>query len=806
MRLFSVVVIALTLCISALPLHADNQALLDRARACLARIDGELGVPGLKESVEVLRDRWGVPHIYAKNIDDLFFAQGFVAAQDRLFQIDLWRRATVGETAEVVGKKGIDADRFARLIQYRGNMDAEWASYGPDTRRITTAFARGINAFIDHAGDRLPIEFQLLGIKPTKWKPEDCLGRMSGIIMTGNFRNEIARAELVAAVGVEKARQVAPTDPVRAFAPAKGLDLTGIGPTVLAGYDAATKPFAPLVPGAKSDGGDGDEPDRGSNNWVVDATLSASGKPLLASDPHRSIHLPSLRYLVHLNAPGWNVIGAGEPGLPGVAIGHNDRVAWGFTIVGTDQADFYVEQTNPDDATQYRVGDKWEKMTIVREKIGVRGQPEPVELELRFTRHGPVLHQDAKQHRAYALKWIGSEPGTAAYFGCLALAPTRTGREFVDALKAWKSPAENMVYADVDGNIGWVAAGLTPVRNGWDGLLPVPGASSKYEWQGFLPLQDLPQLHSPANHFVVTANSNILRSLTLPDREEYRHTISYEWAPPYRHDRLRQRLSAAKKFTVDDFKSMQHDITTIPGQRLAQLLPGVTLTDAALKPYAELLTGWDGVLDRDAHAGPLYAVWIEELRNEVFKPHVPKQLLSFVNSRQGVAVMLNVLEKPEATWFGERPTEARDRLLERTLAAAVKRTQKLLSEDPKAWRWGKLHTCPFDHPLSPLGADVAKALSLAPVERSGDGLTPHAASYNSKFQQTSGASYRHVFDLSDWDRGLATSTPGQSGQPGSPHYADLLPLWADGEYFPLAFSRGKVEQVTKHRLLLKPRE
>ncbi len=484
--------------VAMLPASAEEtpKSLRKKASTVLAQLEGEIQVPGLREPVEVLRDLWGIPHIYAKNADDLFFAQGFVAAGDRLFQIDLWRRVGVGETAEVLGKKGLEADRFSRLLKYRGDLDVEWTAYAPDAQQIAAAFTRGINAYIDFVGDRLPIEFQLLGTRPKKWQPEDCLGRMSGIIMSHNFPNELTRAELVAAVGVEKARRVAPTDPPRDYAPAPDLDLTGIDRSILAGYRAAIQ-----TPQFKL-GGDG------SNNWAVDGTLSASGKPLLASDPHRAIALPSLRYLVHLNAPDWNVIGSGEPGLPGVAIGHNERVAWGFTIVGTDQSDLYVEETNPLDPTQYRIGDGWEKMKIVREKVAVRGEDRPREIELRFTRHGPVIFEDAKRHRAYALKWAGSEPGGAAYLASLSLDRAKDGQEFVAALKRWKVPAENMVYADVDGNIGWVAAALTPVRKGWDGLLPVPGAKSVYEWQGFLPCEQLPQSHNPSSHYVATANRN----------------------------------------------------------------------------------------------------------------------------------------------------------------------------------------------------------------------------------------------------------------------------------------------------------
>jgi penicillin amidase len=770
--------------LAALPAETP-ESLRKKASSVLAALEGEIKVPGLKEPVEVLRDRWGIPHIYAKNADDLFFVQGFVAAQDRLFQIDLWRRVAIGETAEVIGQLGREADRFARLLKYRGDLDTEWASYSPDAKQIATAFTRGINAYIDHIGDRLPIEFQILAIRPGKWRPEDCLGRMSGIIMTRNFQNEIARAELVAAVGVEKARRIAPVDPPREYTLASGLDLRGIDRSILAGYRAAVRPLPFALSG------------EGSNNWAVDGSLSASGKPLLASDPHRAISLPSLRYLVHLNAPGWNVIGGGEPGLPGVAIGHNQRVAWGFTIVGTDQADIYVEETNPAQTTEYRVADRWEKMKIAREKITVRGAAQPVEVELRFTRHGPVIHEDAKRHRAYALKWVGSEPGGAAYLGSLAVDRAKNGREFVAALREWKVPSENMVYADVEGNIGWVAAARTPVRKDWDGLLPVPGSKGQYEWQGFLPLDELPQVHNPANHYVATANHNILPA-------GYKREIAYEWAPPYRFARIMQRLEEKKQFTPEDFQHIQHDNISLPGLALARLVKSVDMWDPELRPYVDLLAAWDGVLSTESRAGALYGVWLRELLDEFYRARVPTHLLDFTASRGGVPVMLAALEKPDTTWFGDRPSEGRDRLLRSTLRNAVDKIKRLQPGDEKAWSWGRMHTTTFRHPLARLGPAYAKTFNLGPVPRPGDAHTPNAATHTTQFEHISGATYRHVLDLADWDRGLATSAPGQSGQPGSPHYGDLLPLWQKGEYFPLAFSRARVEQVTLHRLKLKP--
>jgi penicillin amidase len=757
---------------------ASPEDLRKKAKAVLSRLEGEVRLPGLREPVEVLRDRWGVPHLYAKNADDLFFAQGFVAAQDRLFQLDWWRRQGVGEMAEVLGPGALEADRFARLIRYRGDMNAEWDSYSPDARRIATAFTRGINACIDHLGAKLPIEFQLLGYAPKKWQPEDVLGRMSGVYMSRNFASEVARAQLIAAVGLDKARWLAPVDPPSAYAPAPGLDLNGIDQRVLAGYTAATKllQFRP----ARSE----------SNNWVVSGARSASGKPLLASDPHRALTLPSLRYLVHLHAPGWNVIGSGEPGLPGVAIGHNDRVAWGLTIVGTDQADIYVEATDPKNPERYRVGERWEAMKVMREKVRVKGRARAETVELRFTRHGPVLFQDAKTHRAFALKWAGSEPGGAAYLASLAVARARDKAEFLKAMGRWKVPGLNFVYADVDGNIGWVAAALTPVRKNHDGLLPVPG-HEKFDWQGYLPVAELPQAFNPKEGFLATANHNIVPP-------GYKHAVGHEFAAPYRFRRVRDALQGKKRWDLEGFRAIQQDHVSLPGQALGRLLAKVDLRDPSLQPFARRLTGWDGGLSVEATAGPLYAAWLKELKEAMYSLHVPKELHKSFGPVCGMPVLLTALETADPRWFGRDAPAARDRLVRETFARAVKRARGLPG------RWGTVHTVTFRHPLAALGAGHARAFNLGPLERPGDEYCVNNTRYDDSFQQVHGATYRHLLDLADWDRGLASSAPGQSGQPGSPHYDDLLPLWGKGEYFPLAFSRKKVEAVTRHRLRLRP--
>jgi len=762
------------------------ERLSDKCRDVLAQLDGTITVSGLEGPVQVLRDRWGVAHIYAESQDDLFFAQGFVAAQDRLFQIDMWRRIAVGETAEVLGPDSLVRDRFARLLRYRGDMETEWASYAPDTKQLVTAFTRGINAYIDHLGDRLPIEFQILGYRPEKWKPEDCLGRMSVLAVAFNLRREVARAELVAAVGVEQARQAMPTDPPVDFAPLDGVDLSGINQSLLDGYNAVISPvsFGPN--------------EEGSNNWVVDGSLSASGKPMLASDPHRSIALPSLRYLVHLNAPGWNVIGSGEPALPGVAIGHNERIAWGFTVVLTDQADLFVEEIRPDDPTQYIVGDRWERMTVRREPVSVkRGDTLETEyIELRYTRNGPVIYEDRARHRAYALRWMGSEPGTAAYLSSLAVDRAGNWKEFLKAVEGWKAPSENIVYADVDGNIGWIAAALTPVRQGWHGLLPVPGAGG-YRWDRFLRVKDLPQAYNPPTHYLATANHNILPP-------GYPHEIGYDWVADFRFRRVDERLKSGQEFTLADFIEMQHDNVSIPGRQLVGLLSTVVIEDPALTPFARLLQDWDGALTKQSQVGPLYVLWRQELVDAFFGMKVPKHLISAAKNRGGIPKMLAELSSPTGTWFGDSPKASRDRLVRESLSRAVKRTKQALGDDPSVWELGRLQRVLFEHPLAKLDPAYQKTFSVGPYASESGPHSPNQARYDADFNRRHGATYRQVFDLADWDKAMATSAPGQSGQPGSPHYADLAPSWVDGRYFPLMFSREKVELVTQHRLILKP--
>ncbi|MBI3696149.1 MAG: penicillin acylase family protein, partial [Acidobacteria bacterium] len=422
-----------------------------RARTALAKTEGEIRLAGLTKPVEVLRDNWGVPHIYAQSEADLFFAQGYVAAQDRLFQMELWRRTGAGELAEILGPAYVERDRFARLVRYRGEMDAEWSSYAPNAKPVIENFVRGVNAFIDERTDNLPIEFQLLGAKPGKWKPEDAVLRIAGLLMCRNAVNEISRAMLISRLGPEKTAELLPPDPLTKLPDMREPLLAGIDGRVVKTLQEAIGPVR-------------FETEPGSNNWVIDGTLSATGKPILANDPHRPVVLPSLRYLAHLVGPGWNVIGAGEPALPGIAVGHNERIAFGFTIVGTDQQDIYVEKTDPANPNRYQYKGEWREMKVEHEKIRVRDKSEPVEVELKHTHHGPVIYEEPAKGRAFVLRWVGTEPGTAGYLASLSLDQAQNWQQFLSAVERWKVPSENIIYADVEGSIGWIAAGLAPVR------------------------------------------------------------------------------------------------------------------------------------------------------------------------------------------------------------------------------------------------------------------------------------------------------------------------------------------------------
>jgi penicillin G amidase len=566
-----------------------------RARASLAKISGTTRVRGLAKPVVVRRDRNGIPHVKAATVDDLFFAQGFVQAQDRLFQMELWRRSTQGRLAEFLGPKWIDRDRVTRLVtRYRGDMAVEWASYDPQARQICESFVRGINAYVDFLGKKRPLEFELAGMALEHWKAEDLLARAEAFGMSGNARREVERATALGELGQEVFFALSPLEPE-----ATPLIPPGFDPKALpAGLGAALA----LIGGAAQVASDDD----GSNNWVLAGTRTSTGAPLLANDPHRALDHPSLRYLVHLEAPGWNVIGAVVPWFPGVAIGHNEHVAWGLTIFRVDAQDLFVEDLDPSDPLRYKTPSGWDRMSSTTETIEVKGAS-PVTVELKYTRHGPVVYEDLSTHRAFALRWTGSEPGTAGYLAALALNRARNGASFREAARRWKMPGENFVWADKQGNVGYQATGLTPIRKPGTGLVPAPGASGELDWQGFLDPDELPSITNPAEGFVATANHNTMG-------RTYRHPIGYEWSPRFRIDRIEEVLRSRRRHSLNDLTALQQDILSGPARSLAGAIASVEGGGPSVAAMTSLLRGWDHRIDKDSAAAAAFAVFYDKLQ------------------------------------------------------------------------------------------------------------------------------------------------------------------------------------------------
>jgi penicillin amidase len=742
---------------------AGSADVRELAKQSLAQLSGALNVEGLRAPVEVVRDRWGVPHIYAQNADDLFFAQGYVMGQDRLWQLEMWRRQREGRLSEILGPETVERDRQARLLMYRGAFDdQEWTSYHPEGKRIFSAFANGLNAYIGEVTrnrDRLPVEFKLTGLAPTPWTPETVLLRSATF---GDANAELQLARLVARVGVREANRQRMPDPWDELTIPEGLDVNLIAEDVVPRSGNTRLPRPQIVAGPPARQGfaavdawlrryipEDEAPEPGSNNWVVAGAHTATGKPIVANDPHREITNPSLRYVVHLNAPGWNVIGAGEPPFVGVHIGHNDRLAWGLTITGTDQHDVYIEEVNPANANEVRYDGKWEPLRIIREQVPVKGAS-PRAIELKFSRHGPVFFEDAKNHRAYALRSVMNEPGTASYLAALRLAQARDCKDFLEAALYYKTPTENLICGDVDGNISFQASALTPKRRGWSGRLPVPG-TGRYEWDGFR--TDLPRLLNPPQGFIATANHNVNIAGVEPVMFKSLNTVMFDRITRVEHV-LNTTLSQ-RKHTIEDSKTLQHDSFSLRGAFEQDLFRSWSARAVEVEKARQLVASWDSVLNKESAAAAIYLTW----RSTV---------------------------DPSALEYG-RPKAERQAAVEAGLIKAIAELTKTQGTDWTAWRYGRLHTRDFPHPF-------VMAFDLPTVERSG-GKGAVAAD---------GASYREIMDVADWDRSVVTNVPGQSGQPESPFYGNLLPLWDRGEYFPLVFTRDRVKREQAHTLTLRP--
>jgi penicillin amidase len=785
-------------------------------------------VGGLSAPAEIAIDRWGIPHLRASTRDDLFFLQGFNAARDRLWQIDLWRKRGLGLLAADFGPGYLAQDYAARLFLYRGDMSVEWVSYAPDTRAICQAFAAGINAYValtDLEPARLPAEFRLFGTRPARWAAEDVV-RIRTHALTRNAISEVQRANVLKHADLRTDLLRCALNPVAEPRLADGVTLEDMPMEVLNLFRLATAPvsFEPARLAARldeawtwiktteaglvvrataqesSDQVSNEDSNEGSNNWVVHGSRTATGRPILANDPHRSHSLPSLRYLIHLTMPGFDAIGAGEPAVPGLSLGHNGLVAFGLTIFRADQEDVYVYETHPDDQNLYRYGDGWEPFGRFDEIFAVKGETEQV-LTLSFSKHGPILFEDKTRRRAVGLRSIWFEAGTAAYLGSLSAMRSRTVANFAASLGAWKTPSVNHVCADVSGTIGWFVAGLVPIRRSWEGLLPVAG-DGRFEWAGFFEASQLPREINPSTGFVATANE-----MNLPKGWPHeKRRLGHEWAEASRATRIHEVLRDDKAHTVSAACGLQTDVRSHPAVRICRLIDGLaSLSDDAAKGLA-LLRDWDCDLDVASPAAALFEVWWTlHLRPAVLVRLAPDPTLTLLLNPGDIGTLVGLLEKPDER-FGAMPGDKRDALLVTTLADAVRNCAALFGQDAARWAWGNLHHGYFQHAASPLLPRRLSTLwDVGPLPVGGSGSTPMHAGYRiSDFRCIYGASVRLVMDVGEWDNSVCINAPGQSGDPGSPHYGDLASLWARGRYVPLLYSRARVEEATVARVRLVP--
>jgi penicillin amidase len=781
-----------------------------------AQTKKSITVKGLQASVEVLRDQWGVNHIYAKNQHDLFFAQGYCAAKDRLFQFEIWRRQATGTVAEILGARELKRDIGTRLFKYRGDLKTELNHYHPQGEAIINAYTEGVNRYIEEVlknPQLLPFEFKLLKILPGKWTPDVVISRHQGLL--GNITEELSIGKAVSKVGAEKVKELMwfhPKEPdlnidtaiVQKLFSDKILELynayrkdivfeaSDINKTV-EDPDAVMNFLQQQIPNTNNPSFEhGIE---GSNNWIVSGNRTSSGHTMLANDPHRKIAAPSLRYMVHLVAPGWNVMGGGEPEIPGVSIGHNEVGAWGLTIYETDGEDLYVYDLNPKNLSQYYYKGHWETMKQIKEKIEIKNSTAEI-VSLNYTVHGPVTYIDSVHHKAYAVKCAWLEPGGAPYMASLRIDQATNWESFREACSYSHIPGENMIWADTSGNIGWQTVGIIPIRKNFSGLVPVTG-DGRYEWQGYLPIKERPHLFNPSKGFFATANQNVTAA-------DYTHwdAVGYTWADPFRGDRINEVLGKDNKMTIQKMQSLQTDYFSIPARHLIPMLLPLEFDSKSSKESIEKLKGWNFILEKQSIPAAIYAMWERQLMQDAAKQFIPENIKGLVSIQ--LSKLIGWLKDPDAK-FGTDPMKGRDAFLKNSFEKAVEALENKLGTNIENWQYGqdKFKHTTITHPLNSVVNKVWRdQITIGPLPRGGNSHTP--GSTGGADNQLSGASFRFIADTGNWDNAVMINTPGQSGDYKSEFYKNLFPLWANDQYFPAYYSKDKIIKSTKEKLELVP--
>lgn len=778
---------------------------------------GGFKLAGLNSLVEVWRDIWGVPHIYAQNEHDLFYAQGFVQAQDRFWQMELHRRIGLGQTAAIFGRKTLEIDRFIHRVGINRAASVDLTALDKESASLLEAYSAGVNAFLQE--NKLPIEFSFLRHKPEAWRPLDTLAWIKTFAwsLSSNYDLELTRAKILKRLGSRLASKLEPIYPKgHPLVTPPGADYQGIAEKIVNSY--AENLLMPML----SEGG-------GSNNWVISGSRTASGKPLLANDPHLPLQMPGLWYEMHLDCPTLKAIGATLPGAPTIAIGHNDHIAWGATAAMTDLQDLFVEKFLPDQPNHYLRSGLWREAETVKIDIAIKDELNHQE-EILVTQHGPVIsdlpiHSSKKEEFNYklSLKWTGYQPSNLLG-SFLALNRAKNWEEFRASFQNWTAPGFNMVYADTQGNIGYQLIACPPIRkNPSAGTLPIPGWESANDWQGIVDYQEMPSMYNPPEGLIITANNKIVG-------DDYPYHLSSDFVSGYRAERIRELLENNHQVTIEDCRQIQGDFTTIAGRKFAELLlehiEKEDLSPIAAKAILEF-DGWHGEASTESTAQSLYQTTLHNLLERVLGGLLAEDLRAYLGYAESgslsklssfvgrfLPILLKMIEEDVQTLLVELAKPQKwSELLQASFEEAVSQLAKRFGNNPKTWAWKKLHIVRFEHPFGTANRALRPLFNRGPYAIGGDVETPAQMAFpplanaQGGFEVTGWAvSYRQIVDLGDLDNSWMCHTTGQSGSPFSPHYDDMIKMWLKTELHPMLFDKEKVLEFSKAKLLLLPTE
>lgn len=776
------------------------------AAGALRPIDGKLNLDGLKQEVEIVTDRAGCPHVYASETEDLYFAQGYLHATERLWQTDFTRRVALGRLSEILGEAVLPLDKFFRTIGINRMVREGIKKVDPITEQVARPYHAGFSAGI--ASQPFPVEYQFLSLEPDFPTDYDqgetifSIGLLMSFLLSPNWDLELLRSWLNDAVGPERARLLS------------GFAQSGSPSTII-----GTGQFPGMIKSlldAASAAGKG--PGIGSNNWVVSGSRTTTGMPLLCNDPHLKIQMPGIWMQMHLTGPDIDVTGVTLPGAPGVVIGHNRRIAWGFTNTQADIIDLRVERLS-DDSTHYEFEGETKPLEVIDEPVLVRYESEPRPFEVKATRNGPLIHStvvgtinpEVKEDAiggAISLRWVQADLPFSLGSSYL-LNRAENYKQFREAAATWPVAGQNMVYADVDGNIGYQFTGAVPNRSAsGTGASPAPGWNSDADWQGTIPFEELPRAFNPEAGFIATANNKMVEA-------DYPYVITGDWEPPHRINRIVALLSDKEKMSVQDMIDIQLDTHSSIAEGLIPLFLGATLEEAVEHPARTAIQEWDLRMDAGSAGALVFAVWASRVAANLFGAKLGEDLFEVYFSKRawttlwGFDAMTEILTNPSAYWVGGDGTDNRaaaDALIARSFTEAIKEVEELVGEDPDGWRWGAVHRLHLQHALASAMPPLADLLSWGPMESPGGDDTVNRGIFNpgENYNSSAISSYRQIIDLADFDRSLAILPGGNSGNPASPHYKDQADLWLRGEYLPMPFSRAAVEESSQGRLFLEP--